>query len=241
MTHNNFLETAAGKWKQRCLIVQAQLDAREKDLSLTSEAVSQAHHRAASAESEIVRLKEQLYSSEKRSDSAKLLRNQLNDFITAHQHLSQQHESIQCDLQATMEERDKYRFRIQEEVKLSSSLRSQLDTAAQQNSKTISEITVSISVAERSRDEAQKEATLLRTHLAALEKELRVANSALQQMDSETRRGSTAYGHARTALSRADERLRTISPHHPDNPYDTSDDGEKALQRLEKLLNEGLA
>ena len=99
---------------------------------------------------------------------------------------------------------------------------------------------------ERSKEEAKKDADSLRQHLAILEKELRIAKTAVTSLAAETVRGSASFNEASHSLTRADQTLRSMNPpfrRERDEELDRDDEmsGEQALKRLERLLSSGLA
>ena len=122
--------SACGKWKQRAILCERQMDSVKKDLSTTQEALSQASDRSSTDSAVVARLKEQLYLLEQKATSStsdsKFLARQLQDTINSHQKQSQQLESQMADNENIQRQRDEFRLKANEETHKASALRSKL-------------------------------------------------------------------------------------------------------------------
>ncbi|KAG1680574.1 hypothetical protein FOA52_015021 [Chlamydomonas sp. UWO 241] len=206
---------AAAKWKQRSLLLQAQLDTKEAEL----ERVAAEAGRAAAADCDAVRTRDALRVAEARASSsqeeAQRLRSQLQSALSAQQLNTRDVEGAKRALLEREAALDRAVLQLQEEGGRVNSLRQQVaDLTAQHvkeldsKSRLVADLTLQLQRQERGRSAAQAEAASLREHLSAVERELRVAQGALSKVQDDGLRGSGAYSAAAAALLQAERRAR---------------------------------
>eukprot|EP00798_Chlamydomonas_sp_ICE-L_P012862 gene12862-3576_t len=210
---------AASKWKQRSLLLQSQVDSKERELTEQCEELREVD----SKESELTEQCEELREVRTRNSRTEgdcnkqadliqslearcgmmqaevtSLRSQLQDAISAQQSLSRRSDSAQHELAQRDAQLDKLTCRLADEQSKGTRLRQdELDS----KSRMLTELTIAVQKEERGRVASQQEAATLRDHLLSLEKELRHAQTALASVFGPKLRRESSYAAVELELN----------------------------------------